>query len=237
MQTRKTDSIRLMFDSIARNYDRLNHLLSVGVDRSWRRRSLRWVVDRSREQEILDLACGTGDYSLAIARRTHPATRVTGLDLSEGMLEVMRRKVAEAGLAGRISTLVGNAEEMPFGDAQFDRVTIGFGIRNFEHRERALAEMLRVLKPGGRVVILELSVPAWQPARWCYNLYFTRVLPVVGGMVSGQRSAYSYLPASVLAFPPKEEWMDTMRACGFAAVRHRALSLGICRMYIGDKPL
>ncbi len=237
MQTRKTDSIRLMFDSIARNYDRLNHLLSVGVDRSWRRRSLRWVVDRSREQEILDLACGTGDYSLAIARRTHPATRVTGLDLSEGMLEVMRRKVAEAGLAGRISTLVGNAEEMPFGDAQFDRVTIGFGIRNFEHRERALAEMLRVLKPGGRVVILELSVPAWQPARWCYNLYFTRVLPVVGGMVSGQRSAYSYLPASVLAFPPKEEWMATMRACGFAAVRHRALSLGICRMYIGDKPL
>lgn len=237
MQTRKTDSIRLMFDSIARSYDRLNHLLSVGVDRSWRRRSLRWVVDRSREQEILDLACGTGDYSLAIARRTHPATRVTGLDLSEGMLEVMRRKVAEAGLAGRISTLVGNAEEMPFGDAQFDRVTIGFGIRNFEHRERALAEMLRVLKPGGRVVILELSVPAWQPARWCYNLYFTRVLPVVGGMVSGQRSAYSYLPASVLAFPPKEEWMATMRACGFAAVRHRALSLGICRMYIGDKPL
>lgn len=237
MQTRKTDSIRLMFDSIARSYDRLNHLLSVGVDRSWRRRSLRWVVDRSREQEILDLACGTGDYSLAIARRTHPATRVTGLDLSEGMLEVMRRKVAEAGLAGRISTLVGNAEEMPFGDAQFDRVTIGFGIRNFEHRERALAEMLRVLKPGGRVVILELSVPAWQPARWCYNLYFTRVLPVVGGIVSGQRSAYSYLPASVLAFPPKEEWMATMRACGFAAVRHRALSLGICRMYIGDKPL
>lgn len=237
MQTRKTDSIRLMFDSIARSYDRLNHLLSVGVDRSWRRRSLRWVVDRSREQEILDLACGTGDYSLAIARRAHPATRVTGLDLSEGMLEVMRRKVAEAGMADRISTLVGNAEEMPFDDAQFDRVTIGFGIRNFEHRERALAEMLRVLKPGGRVVILELSVPAWQPARWCYNLYFTRVLPVVGGMVSGQRSAYSYLPASVLAFPPKEEWMATMRACGFAAVRHRALSLGICRMYIGDKPL
>ncbi len=237
MQTRQTDSIKQMFNSIAHSYDGLNHLLSAGADRGWRRRSLKWVVDRSHPQQILDLACGTGDYSIAIARRAHPDTRVTGLDLSEGMLEVMRRKVDEAGLADRISTLVGNAETMPFDDAQFDRVTIGFGIRNFEHREQALAEMLRVLKPGGRVVILELSVPAWQPARWCYNLYFTRVLPVVGGMVSGQRSAYSYLPASVLAFPPKEEWMATMRACGFATVRHRALSLGICRMYIGDKPL
>ena len=235
MQGPRTRDTERLFNSIARTYDSLNHWLSLGVDKSWRRRSLRWIVDPSAPQQILDIACGTGDYSIAIARRAHPDTVVTGVDLTEAMLQVMRSKVEKAGLAGRIVAEQGNAEAMRFADNRFDRATIAFGIRNFEHREQALREILRVLKPGGRLVILELSVPANPLLRWCYNLYFTRLLPAIGGMVSGDKAAYRYLPASVLSFPNKREWMETMRRCGFRNVSHRAYTLGICRLYIGEK--
>lgn len=236
MQGLRTLDTERLFNSIAPTYDRLNHWLSLGVDKSWRRRSLRWIVDPSAPQQILDIACGTGDYSIAIARRAHPDTVVTGVDLTEAMLQVMRSKVEKAGLAGRIVAEQGNAEALRFADNRFDRATIAFGIRNFEHREQALREILRVLKPGGRLVILELSVPANPLLRWCYNLYFTRLLPAIGGMVSGDKAAYRYLPASVLSFPNKREWMETMRRCGFRNVSHRAYTLGICRLYIGEKP-
>ena len=235
MQGPRTRDTERLFNSIAPTYDSLNHWLSLGVDKSWRRRSLRWIVDPSAPQQILDIACGTGDYSIAIARRAHPDTVVTGVDLTEAMLQVMRSKVEKAGLAGRIVAEQGNAEAMRFADNRFDRVTIAFGIRNFEHREQALREILRVLKPGGRLVILELSVPSNPLLRWCYNLYFTRLLPAIGGMVSGDKAAYRYLPASVLSFPNKREWMETMRHCGFRNVSHRAYTLGICRLYIGEK--
>ena len=236
MQGPRTRDTERLFNSIAPTYDSLNHWLSLGVDKSWRRRSLRWIVDPSAPQQILDIACGTGDYSIAIARRAHPDTVVTGVDLTEAMLQVMRSKVEKAGLAGRIVAEQGNAEAMRFADNRFDRATIAFGIRNFEHREQALREILRVLKPGGRLVILELSVPTNPLLRWCYNLYFTRLLPAIGGMVSGDKAAYRYLPASVLSFPNKREWMETMRRCGFRNVSHRAYTLGICRLYIGEKP-
>ena len=236
MQGPRTRDTERLFNSIARTYDSLNHWLSLGVDKSWRRRSLRWIVDPSAPQQILDIACGTGDYSIAIARRAHPDTVVTGVDLTEAMLQVMRSKVEKAGLAGRIVAEQGNAEAMRFADNRFDRTTIAFGIRNFEHREQALREIFRVLKPGGRLVILELSVPSNPLLRWCYNLYFTRLLPAIGGMVSGDKAAYRYLPASVLSFPSKREWMETMRRCGFRNVSHRAYTLGICRLYIGEKP-
>lgn len=236
MQGPRTRDTERLFNSIARTYDSLNHWLSLGVDKSWRRRSLRWIVDPSAPQQILDIACGTGDYSIAIARRAHPDTVVTGVDLTEAMLQVMRSKVEKAGLAGRIVAEQGNAEAMRFADNRFDRTTIAFGIRNFEHREQALREILRVLKPGGRLVILELSVPSNPLLRWCYNLYFTRLLPAIGGMVSGDKAAYRYLPASVLSFPNKREWMETIRRCGFRNVSHRAYTLGICRLYIGEKP-
>lgn len=222
-----------MFDSIAHSYDGLNHWLSAGADKGWRRRSLGWFVERERPQAILDVACGTGDFSIAIARHSHPDTRVWGVDLSERMLEVMRRKVTAAGLEGRIGAERGNGEELRFADSSFDCVTVAFGIRNFEHRERALHEMHRVLRKGGKVVILELSEPSNPVLRWCYNLYFARLLPLVGGWVSGQREAYSYLPRSVAGFPGKEEWMETMRRCGFVDVRHRAFTLGVCRLYVG----
>lgn len=236
MQGPRTRDTERLFNSIAPTYDSLNHWLSLGVDKSWRRRSLRWIVDPSAPQQILDIACGTGDYSIAIARRAHPDTVVTGVDLTEAMLQVMRSKVEKAGLAGRIVAEQGNAEALRFADNRFDRATIAFGIRNFEHREQALREILRVLKPGGRLVILELSVPSNPLLRWCYNLYFTRLLPAIGGMVSGDKAAYRYLPASVLSFPNKREWMETMRRCGFRNVSHRAYTLGICRLYIGEKP-
>ena len=231
----KKENIRQMFDGIAPDYDRLNHLMSLGVDRNWRRRALRETVDAQRPQAVLDIACGTGDFSLAIARRMHPDSRITGLDLSEGMLAVMREKVAKAGLSERVSCLQGDCEEMPFADGSFDVATIAFGIRNFEHRDAALREILRVLRPGGRLVILELSVPENKLLRWGYNLYFMHFVPWIGGLVSGDKAAYKYLPASVQRFPGRREWTATMARCGYADVRHRAFTFGLCRMYTGNK--
>lgn len=227
--------IQALFDGIADDYDKLNHLLSLGVDRTWRRRALKQIVVPGQAQSILDVACGTGDFSIAIARKADIRTVVTGVDLSEGMLAVMDEKVRKAGLDGRIRAEQGNCEMMRFADASFDRVTIAFGIRNFEHREAALTEILRVLKPGGRLVILELSVPSNKFLRWCYGIYFTRILPTIGGKVSGNKAAYLYLPASVLKFPGKKDWMGTMSSCGYSNVTHKAFTFGICRMYAGEK--
>jgi len=229
-----TEKVREMFDSIAGDYDRLNHLLSLDIDKTWRRRSLRYFLTPECPQTILDLACGTGDYSIDIARHAHPQTVVRGLDLSEGMLKIMDEKVRMAGLEERVVASQGNCEKMDFPDGCFDCVTIGFGIRNFEHREVALREIFRVLKPGGKLVILELSLPSNRLVRAAYNFYFTRFLPLIGGKISGDKRAYKYLPASVIAFPPKEKWMKTMGECSFRNVRHRAYSFGICRLYVGE---
>lgn len=229
--------IRQMFDGIAAHYDRLNHLMSLSIDRTWRRRALRALVQGAvAPREVLDLACGTGDFSIAIARAL-PQAQVTGLDLSAGMLEVMAGKVEKEGLGDRIRTLQGDGEALPFGDGSFDRVGIAFGIRNFEDREQGLREMLRVLRPGGRLVVLELSVPEQPLLRRAYDLYFLHILPWIGGRISGDRAAYRYLPASVKKFPGKDAFMGTLHTCGFCNVRHKALSLGICRIYAAEKPL
>ena len=274
-----------MFDSIAGDYDSLNHILSLDVDKIWRKKALKQIVDAPAPARVLDLACGTGDFSIAIAKalsRSHkrvvtpieahvkasvkapveaPAKapvetqvtstgfvtgdsgrsdlmtkgHVTGVDLSEGMLAVMREKVGKAGLTEMISIEEGDGENLRFPDNTFDRVTIAFGIRNFEDRPKGLREMLRVLKPGGRLVILELSRPENKIIRWFYDLYFLHILPKVGGKVSGDKAAYAYLPASVAAFPGKKAFMATMREAGFRAVTHKAFTLGICRMYTGEK--
>ena len=255
-----------MFDSIAGNYDALNHILSLDVDKIWRRKALKQIVDAPAPAQVLDLACGTGDFSIAIAKAltrsfrqaqrptcavTEPAEvtdastnastssatvgHVTGVDLSEGMLAVMREKVSKAGLYEMISIEEGDGENLRFPDNTFDRVTIAFGIRNFEDRPKGLKEMLRVLKPGGRLVILELSRPENKVIRWFYDLYFLHILPKIGGKVSGDKAAYAYLPTSVAAFPGKKEFMATMREAGFRTVTHKAFTLGICRMYTGEK--
>ena len=226
-----------MFDSIAGDYDALNHILSLDVDKIWRKKALKQIMDAPAPVQVLDLACGTGDFSIAIAKALSSATdsHVTGVDLSEGMLAVMREKVQKAGLTEMISIEEGDGENLRFPDNTFDRVTIAFGIRNFEDRPIGLREMLRVLKPGGRLVILELSRPENKVIRWFYDLYFLHILPKIGGKVSGDKAAYAYLPASVAAFPGKKAFMATMREAGFRAVAHKAFTLGICRMYTGEK--
>ena len=218
-----------MFDVIATDYDRLNHIMSLGIDKTWRSRAIKQIAGA----KVLDIACGTGDFSIAIAKKTDAS--VTGLDLSEGMLKVMDEKVRKEGLQDRISTLQGDCENLPFEDCSFDCVTIGFGIRNFEHRETALREILRVLRTDGKLIILELSIPQNPVIKWFYKLYFSGITPTIGGWISGQKSAYRYLPASVIAFPPKDQWMKTMSDCGFSEVKHKAFTLGICRLYTGRK--
>ena len=231
----KADKVEQMFDNISKDYDKLNHYLSLGIDKTWRRRALKQIVCKDSCQNILDVACGTGDFSIEIARNSCPGTKVHGLDLSEGMLAEMRRKVAIEGLEDRIDMVRGNCERLEFPDDSFDRVTIAFGIRNVENREKALREMYRVLKPGGKLVILELSMPSAPVIGALYRFYFLKVLPWIGGLVSGEKAAYRYLPASVVKFPGKEEWMQTMGECGFGSVTHKAFTLGICRMYVGSK--
>ena len=223
-----------MFDSIAGDYDALNHILSLDVDKIWRKKALKQIVDAPAPVQVLDLACGTGDFSIAIAKALTEG-HVTGVDLSEGMLAVMREKVDKAELNGMIGIEEGDGENLRFPDNTFDRVTIAFGIRNFEDRPKGLREMLRVLKPGGRLVILELSRPENKVIRWFYDLYFLHILPKIGGKVSGDKAAYAYLPASVAAFPGKKAFMATMREAGFRTVTHKAFTLGICRMYTGEK--
>lgn len=232
----KKDNIQQMFDSIAPGYDAFNHLTSLGADRRWRKTALREVSG----PRVLDEACGTGDFAIAIAR--HLAAKggswsVTGVDISEGMLEVMRRKVAEAGLddagGGSVSAETGDCCTLGYPDASFDTVTVAFGVRNFEDREKALAEVLRVLRPGGRFVMLELGIPRNPVVRAAYKFYFTRIMPLIGRGISKDKAAYRYLPASVLDFPKPEEWMATMQKAGFAEVRHRPLSLGICNLFTG----
>lgn len=229
------EQIRGMFDSIAPDYDRLNHILSFGADRSWRKRSVNAVACPDRPRRFLDLACGTGDYSLALARAMHPDSRITGVDISQGMLEIMKRKVLENNLEDKITVINADAASLPFPDSSFNCVTIAFGIRNFQDRGAALREILRVLDKGGQLVILELSMPSNKFLRWIYNLGFKTLAPLIGGRFSGNREAYRYLPESVSVFPGKEEWMAYIRDCGYASVTHRAFSLGICRMYTGSK--
>ena len=253
----RKENIQQMFDSIAPGYDAFNHLTSLGADRRWRKTALREVTG----PRVLDEACGTGDFAIAIAR--HLARKaeiagqagndggakagndgsgiwsVTGVDISEGMLEVMRRKVAEAGLdkagagTGRVSAETGDCCALSYPDATFDTVTVAFGVRNFEDREKALAEVLRVLRPGGRFVMLELGIPRNPVVRSAYKFYFTSIMPLIGCGISKDKAAYRYLPASVLEFPKPEDWTATMQKAGFADVRHRPLSLGICNLFAG----
>lgn len=228
------EHIRKMFDGIAPSYDRLNHLMSLGVDRRWRRRALREIVDGT-PQQVLDVACGTGDSTIAVARAAAAGSLVTGADISEGMMALVAEKAEKAGVADRIRLVVADGEAMPFADASFDRVTCAFGIRNFEHKEVGLKEFHRVLKPGGRAVILELSVPRNRVIRSLYDLYFLHLLPWIGGLVSGNKAAYRYLPASVHAFPAPDVFCGMLRDAGFSRVRHKAFTFGLCRLFVGEK--
>ena len=228
--------ITSMFDSIAGDYDSLNHLFSLNMDRRWRRKAVAEVMRDAAPRQILDVACGTGDLAVALAGAAPRGGRVTGVDISKKMLALVGRKAAKAGVAFNIKTEVADAEHLPFADGSFDAVTCAFGVRNFEHRARGLEEFLRVLRPGGKAVILELSVPQRTGFKRFYNLYFSRIMPWIGGRVSGDPEAYKYLAASVNAFPAPEHFCDELRAAGFYGVRYVTFTSGLCRMYVGEKP-
>lgn len=237
----KKEKIQMLFDGISADYDKLNHLLSMNVDKGWRRKAVRRLCNENRAMRYLDVACGTGDFAFAIADRADrlPESQgsvVVGLDLSEGMLNVAKKKLEKHTWDNvKVMLRQGDCEALPFEDDSFDRISVGFGVRNFEHLEIGLSEMLRVLKPGGRLVILELSVPSNRLIGLIYGWYFTRILPFIGGKISGDRPAYEYLPASVLKFPKPEVFVPMLEHTGYRNVVHKALSLGICRMYIAEK--
>lgn len=229
----KKEGIRKLFDNIAPDYDRLNHILSLNIDKGWRRKAVRELADENRPLKVLDVACGTGDFTIEIAQKVAAGSEVVGVDISEGMMAVGREKIRAAGVSAEMA--VADCEALPYGDNTFDRISVGFGVRNFEHLELGLSEMYRVLNPGGKLVILELSVPSNAFIRWCYKLYFLKVLPAIGGLVSGNRGAYEYLPASVFRFPAPDKFVAMMKAAGFPVVEHTPFTFGICRMYVGKK--
>ncbi|MBK0402102.1 bifunctional demethylmenaquinone methyltransferase/2-methoxy-6-polyprenyl-1,4-benzoquinol methylase UbiE [Adhaeribacter sp. BT258] len=228
----KKNQVAQMFNSIAGKYDFLNHFLSAGVDIYWRKKAI-GLLQKSKPKQILDIATGTGDLAIE-ALKVHP-DKVTGVDISEGMLAVGREKMQKKGLAGKIELLSGDSENLQFKADSFDAITCAFGVRNFENLEKGLSEMNRVLKPGGRVVILEFSKPTAFPMKQAYNFYFKNILPVFGKMISKDQSAYTYLPESVQAFPDGKAFLGILDKVGFKQTQWQSLTFGICSIYTAVK--
>ena len=228
----KNRAIGEMFSRIAPRYDLLNRLLSAGIDRRWRRAAVAQMSPAVGGRH-LDLATGTADMALEIVRQKGEAARIAGADLSVEMMKIGRGKCLEAGRGSNVFFVRAPGESLPFRDAVFDSACVAFGIRNVVERELALREMCRVVRPGGRIVVLEFSVPEDRILGGLYRFYFTRVLPWIGGMVSSRREAYQYLPDSVLAFPAPEEFGRMMRSAGCASVASRPLTFGIVTLYVG----
>jgi demethylmenaquinone methyltransferase / 2-methoxy-6-polyprenyl-1,4-benzoquinol methylase len=226
--------VREMFADIAGRYDLLNHLLSGHIDKRWRR----LVASKLRERigstggRILDVACGTGDLSITLSQTT--GARVVGTDFCRPMLEIAARKTAKR--EPDIPLIEGDAMRLPFRDCSFEAVTIAFGLRNLSDVERGLAELLRVLKPGGYVAVLEFSKPVVPGFRFLFNVYFTRVLPFLGGLISGSKTAYQYLPDSVTRFPDQKELSSLMRKVGLESVEYENLTGGIAALHTGKRP-
>ncbi len=211
------------FDKIARDYDRMNRLMTLGLDCRWRKRAVRGL-----KGEVLDVACGTGDMVLELLKQ---GADVTGVDLSEEMLAIAKRKVKSG------KWKVADAEQLPFGDASFDAVTCAFGVRNFVHLEQGLNEMLRVLRPGGQLVVLELATPDSPLVKPFYNLYTRRIIPWLGSRIAGNREAYTYLPASIERFPKGDAFLEKIRNSQFPILncRQRKLTFGVCRLYTASR--
>ena len=223
------------FDKIARTYDRLNRLMTMGLDRCWRKRAVREFSILNSQFSVLDVACGTGDMVLELCKR---GCTVTGVDLSEEMLNIARQKTASANSQFSILNLqFGNAEALSFPDNTFDAVTCAFGVRNFVNLEQGLSEMLRVLKPGGRMVILELATPDNKLIIPFYNFYTKRIIPWLGSRIAGNREAYTYLPESIARFPKGDAFLKIILNSRFSILNchHRKLTFGVCRMYVINK--
>ncbi len=229
----KGEKIQQMFGAIAPRYDFLNRLLSFGIDRRWRTKAVRLLKYREGSR-ILDVATGTGDVALEIALRTPASVKISGADFCKEMVDLGAVKVAASPYADRIDLKVAPCEDLPFANDTFDSITIAFGIRNVVDRKLGLAEMWRVLRPGGRMVVLEFSTPRSQLFRQLYYFYFRRLLPVVGGLFS-RYNAYKYLPDSVLEFPSQEEFSRMLADVGFRNIHLHELTFGIATIYVGEK--
>lgn len=229
----KSEQVRDMFDNIAPAYDFMNRAMTFGIDRRWRRIAVDMVA-RNPHDSILDIATGTGDLAMLLARRTQ-ARRITGLDLSQGMIDIGRRKIERAGLSGRIELICGDSLAMPFADAQFDAITVAYGVRNFADLLAGYREMGRVLRPGGTLTVIELCTPTARLVRPLYRLYTRRIIPLMGRLVSKDVRAYSYLPESIAAVPQRAGMTALMEQAGFTDAAWRTLTFGTCAIYTARK--
>ena len=225
--------IAAMFDRISPKYDALNHLLSLNIDKVWRRKTAK-IVSRSHPQAILDLATGTADLAIALAKQ-NPKAHIIGMDISEKMLEIGNAKIKKQKLENQIELHYGDAAKLPFEDNTFDVVTVAFGVRNFEDLDKGLSEIRRVLKPDGKVFILEFSMPERSLVNQLYRFYFKRVLPRIGKMVSKDPGAYTYLPESVERFPKPTTFLQTLNGNGLHEATARSLTWGIATLYTAHK--
>ena len=228
----KKEQVARMFDNISHRYDFLNHFLSLGIDKAWRKKAIGFL-ENNPPKTILDVATGTGDF--AIQALTLNPEKITGIDISEGMLEVGKKKIKDRALSDRIELMYGDSEKLPFKENNFDAVTVAFGVRNFENLEKGLGEIYRVLKPGGKLVVLEFSKPRKFPFKQVYKFYFTTILPRVGRIVSSDKAAYTYLPESVDAFPNGADFLTILKNIGFNRTQCKELTFGISSIYTGTK--
>ena len=228
----KKDQVAEMFNSMSKRYDFLNHFLSLGIDIIWRKKAIK-LLKNDHPKQILDIATGTGDLAIE-ALKLNP-DKVIGVDISAGMLEVGNKKIKKLGLQDKIELTLGDSEGLLFDDNNFDAVIVAFGVRNFEHLEKGLEDMFRVLKGGGKVVILEFSKPHVFPMKQFYNFYFKMILPLIGRFVSKDRAAYTYLPESVNQFPNGKEFLNILNKIGFKQTKCISLTFGISSIYTGIK--
>ena len=228
----KKEQVAEMFDNISHRYDFLNHFLSLGIDILWRKKAIRMLKPHA-PKEILDVATGTGDFALE-ALALNP-TRIVGVDISAGMLEMGKLKMKKKGVDHIIDMQMGDSEKLLFEDNTFDAGIVAFGVRNFENLEKGLSDMRRVLRPGGKIVVIEFSKPRSFPMKQLYRFYFKSILPVIGKLISKDQSAYTYLPESVDAFPDGQQFLDILTRLGFNNVSCTPLTFGISSIYMGEK--
>ncbi|MDG1659159.1 MAG: bifunctional demethylmenaquinone methyltransferase/2-methoxy-6-polyprenyl-1,4-benzoquinol methylase UbiE [Crocinitomicaceae bacterium] len=231
-ESSKKEEVAEMFNNISKRYDFLNHFLSLGIDRRWRKKAVR-KLRAVNPKRILDIATGTGDFAIA-ALKLNPE-EVIGVDISQGMLDVGIEKMKRKGHDGIITMQIGDSEDLPFEDDYFDALTVGFGVRNYENLEKGLTDMLRVLRPGGMVVILEFSKPKKFPMKQSFGFYSKRIIPFFGKRISKDERAYAYLPESVAAFPEGQAFLDILTKVGYSKVEMKTVTGGIATIYSGIK--
>ena len=228
----KKEQVTKMFDTISKEYDGLNRVISFGIDVKWRKKVVK-LVGETQPKSVLDIATGTGDLAINLTKTN--ADKIVGLDISEGMLEVGRSKIAKRNLSKTIEMVLGDSEKLPFEDNSFDAITVAFGIRNFENLEKGLSEILRVLKPSGIFVILETSVPTKFPFKQGYNIYTKGIMPLIGKIFSRDKVAYSYLSESASVFPYGEALNNILRKIGFIKVEDKPQTMGVATIYVASK--